>query len=201
MTHYINVGDILESRDSRRKGKMVKVLSITPQYTFVETIRNKDGAIINSVGKTYNIKTDRILDDYRPVQNPDLIPEIAEDTNGAMPTAKTEDILTPADVQEEEAINHDNRQNLYEDESPSYEYHKNYTPKSDFGTSEEEEEPLTEEQVQSLHEALKSAGYYKLPDKGTLTRNITDALAETELEEISDVDMIDLVYTYITELD
>ena len=58
------VGDILGDRDSRRAGREVKVISVDNEFITVETIRNAHSSSVDSVGKSTDIKSDRVSRAY-----------------------------------------------------------------------------------------------------------------------------------------
>lgn len=60
----VNIGDILESRHSKRKGRLAKVIYVDSQYATLETIRNADNATTNTVGHTSDVKIKRLGKDY-----------------------------------------------------------------------------------------------------------------------------------------
>lgn len=209
-TTKINIGDILENRETRRKGKQVKVIVIGNGIVTVENIRNADGAILNSVGKQYNIKESRILDDYRVIHSDhEDIPETFEDIP-----------MTPEEEEEAASLASDNLRSAQSlDEASLVENHNtvltspwppfvntvanyNSAPQED-----EDEEEITPEQEADLHNALKTVGYYKLPDRAEIVADIQDAIDGIKKEEqnenfdLSLEETVELVFDYIRSVD
>lgn len=214
----LNVGDILENRDSRRAGKQIKVLSITDSAIRVENYRNADNAILNSVGKQYDIKTSRILSDYRVVQSavqPELMPRPEEESKEVfvfIPDAEVP--LTPEEEEEAASLAKDNLESSQmmgdTDFTTARRKANNFDiyREDDLGTPsvftqiEEDDDEITPEQEADLHEALKSVGYYKLPDKEVIHKDIMDAISDVEEAKGTELDLdlsqvIDLVYETI----
>lgn len=202
-TTNLNIGDILENRETRRKGKRVKVISIGDGIVTVENVRNADGAILNSVGKQYSIKESRILDDYRVIHT------------------DHEDIpMTPEEEEEAASLASDNlvdSQSWYEAASVEYADtgttvpwlrlvdtvdNHNSTPQEE---ETEDEEEITPEQEADLHNALKTVGYYKLPDRAEIVSDIQDAIDdlkdENENFDLSLEETVELVLDYIRSID
>lgn len=201
----LNIGDILENRETRRKGKRVKVIAIGGGTVTVENVRNADGAILNSVGKQYNIKESRILDDYRVIHTDH------EDI---------EDIpMTPEEEEEAASLVSDNlRSSQSLDEASLVEHHNTditapWVPFVDtvanYNSSpqEDDEDEITPEQEADLHNALKTVGYYKLPDRAEIVADIQDAIdgikkeEENENFDLSLEETVELVFDYIRSID
>lgn len=207
----LNIGDILENRETRRKGKRVKVIAIGGGTVTVENVRNADGAILNSVGKQYNIKESRILDDYRVIHSDhEDIPETFEDIP-----------MTPEEEEEAASLASDNLRSSQSWEDASLvEHHDtditapwvpfvdtvanyNSSPQEEI----EDEEEITPEQEADLHNALKTVGYYKLPDRAEIVADIQDAIDGIRKEEknenfdLSLEETVELIFDYIRSID
>lgn len=190
-TTNLNIGDILENRETRRKGKRVKVITIGNGIVTVENVRNADGAILNSVGKQYDIKESRILDDYRVIHS------------------DHEDIpMTPEEEEEAASLASDNLRS-----AQSWDPYITTINGIDFSLQEyidpgqEDEEEITPEQEADLHNALKTVGYYKLPDRAEIVADIQDAIdgikkeEENENFDLSLEEIVELVFDYIRSID
>lgn len=223
----LNVGDILENRETRRKGKQIKVIALNGDSIRVENYRNADNALLNSVGKQYDIKASRILNDYKIVKS-----SSSEDTNPApvlMPRPEEQERevilfipnaeapLTPEEEEEFASLASENFIDSKSDAEVSDMSHPQMSEKDDLGTpsifgssylgsdayaGEEDEDSITPEQEADLHEALKSVGYYKLPNKDALIADITKAIEffENENDEELELDVdtvVELVYEAI----
>lgn len=214
-TVNLNVGDILENKETRRKGKKVKVLSIDEATVLVENVSNADNAVLNSVGKKYKIKANRILNDYKVVDSfadawrkannlenrtedvePVLMPRPEEQPYEVTmiqlsPDATAEDLMdmlsdnvpmTPEEEEEAASLavdNHADANDGWAELAPQYIPQRIYT--------EDDDSELTPDQEADLHNALKSVGYYKLPDEKELADVIQegiDAVEDDEGEEI-----------------
>lgn len=210
----LNIGDILENRETRRKGKRVKVIAIGGGTVTVENVRNADGAILNSVGKQYNIKESRILDDYRVIHSDhEDIPETFEDIP-----------MTPEEEEEAASLASDNLRSAQSWDGASLVEHHNvditaprppYPPFavviSDHNSTpqeeEEDEDEITPEQEADLHNALKTVGYYKLPDRAEIVADIQDAIDGIKKEEkdenfdLSLEETVELIFDYIRSID
>ena len=205
----LNIGDILENRETRRKGKRVKVIAIGGGTVTVENVRNADGAILNSVGKQYNIKESRILDDYRVIHSDhEDIPETFEDIP-----------MTPEEEEEAASLASDNLRSSQSWEDASLVEHHNvditapWVPFVDtvanYNSSpqEEDEDEITPEQEADLHNALKTVGYYKLPDRAEIVADIQDAIDGIKKEEkdenfdLSLEETVELIFDYIRSID
>ena len=201
-TTKINIGDILENRETRRKGKRVKVIAIGGGTVTVENVRNADGAILNSVGKQYNIKESRILDDYRVIHS------------------DHEDIpMTPEEEEEAASLASDNLRSAQSWDGASLVEHHDvditvpWVPFVDtvanYNSSpqEEDEDEITPEQEADLHNALKTVGYYKLPDRAEIVADIQDAIDGIKKEEknenfdLSLEETVELIFDYIRSID
>lgn len=62
------VGDILADRDSRRKGREVKVISVDDEFVTVEVIRNAYSSKVDNVGKSTDVANDRLDRAYTVVR-------------------------------------------------------------------------------------------------------------------------------------
>lgn len=57
---FVEVGDILADRDSRRKGREVKVVAVDDVYVTVEVVRDAYSAKVSSVGNQTLVGIDRL---------------------------------------------------------------------------------------------------------------------------------------------
>ena len=205
-TTNLNIGDILENRETRRKGKRVKVIGIGDGIVTVENVRNADGAILNSVGKQYNIKESRILDDYRVIHSDhediEDIPMTPEEEEEA--ASLVSDNLRSAQSLDEASLVENHNTVLTSPWPPFVNTVANYNsaPQED-----EDEEEITPEQEADLHNALKTVGYYKLPDRADIVTDIQDAIdgikkeEENENFDLSLEETVELVFDYIRSID
>lgn len=206
-TTKINIGDILENRETRRKGKRVKVIAIGGGTVTVENVRNADGAILNSVGKQYNIKESRILDDYRVIHSDhEDIPMTPEEEEEA--ASLVSDNLRSAQSFDEPTIVENHYTSITAPRPPWLRLsdtvaNYNSTPQEET----EDEEEITPEQEADLHNALKIVGYYKLPDRAEIVADIQDAIdgikkeEENENFDLSLEETVELVLDYIRSID
>lgn len=91
------VGDILADRDSRRKGREVKVISVDDEFVTVEVIRNAYSSKVDSVGKSTDVAKDRLDRAYtvvRVVEEDEVEPEEL-DAVLAAPEDEDDEPLTP----------------------------------------------------------------------------------------------------------
>lgn len=201
-TTKIHIGDILENRETRRKGKQIKIIDISGgNFVTVENVRNADGAILNSVGKQYTIREDRILDDYRIIY-----------------TDYDEDVpMTPEEEEEAEALASDNLRSAQSlDEASLVENHDTVliSPWPPFvntvanynSAPQEDEDVITPEQEADLHNALKTVGYYKLPDRDKIVADVQNAIdglkkSDDENFDLSLDETVELVFDYIRSID
>lgn len=213
-TVNLNVGDILENKETRRKGKKIKVLSIDEATVLVENVSNADNAVLNSVGKQYKIKASRILNDYKVVDSfadawrkannlenrtedvePILMPRPEEQPYQMTmiqlsPDATAEDLMdmlsdnAPMTPEEEEAVASLNT-DYYAD---SYDGWSEPTPNPAFNTDPDDFE-ITPDQEADLHNALKTVGYYKLPDEKELVDVIQEGIDAVEADEGEEIEL------------
>lgn len=61
----VNVGDVLADRDSRREGRLVKVLHVDPEFVTVETIQDSFNATASTVGRSTDVAISRLGKAYR----------------------------------------------------------------------------------------------------------------------------------------
>lgn len=197
----LNVGDILENKETRRKGKKIKVLSIDDSTILVENVTNADNAVLNSVGKQYKIKANRIFNDYKVVKSnandvqPKLMPRPEEQPYGVTmiqlsPDATAEDLMdmlsdntpmTPEEEEEAASLATDYYADSYDGWSES-------TPNPTSGTDTEDFE-ITPDQEADLHNALKTVGYYKLPNEKELVDVIQEGIDAVEADEGEEIEL------------
>lgn len=197
-TVNLNIGDILENKETRRKGKKVKVLSLDEATVLVENVSNADNAVLNSVGKKYKIKANRILNDYKVVEpnandvQPQLMPRPEEQPYGVTmiqlsPDATAEDLMdmlsdnapmTPEEEEEATSLATDYYADSYDGWSEST---PNLTSDTDF--------EITPDQEADLHNALKTVGYYKLPDEKELVDAIQEGIDAVEADEGKEIEL------------
>lgn len=197
-TVNLNIGDILENKETRRKGKKIKVLTIDDATVLVENVSNADNAVLNSVGKKYRIKANRILNDYKVVKSnandvqPKLMPRPEEQPYEVTmiqlsPDATAEDLMdmlsdnTPMSPEEEEeaaSLSTDYYTDSYDGWSEST---PNLTSDTDF--------EITPDQEADLHNALKTVGYYKLPDEKELVDVIQEGIDAVEADEGKEIEL------------
>ena len=164
----VEVGDVLESRHSKRKGRLAKVIYIGDDHVTLETVRNADGATVNTVGHTSDVSIKRLGKDYK----------------------------------------------LHEDASPARTYVLNNVDITDYLSTdylstdgldyvepetEEDDEPLTEDEIHVLASALAEVGYHYVPDLQTMLDTIDEAVGDDWDEYLDPREAVELTIRYITE--
>lgn len=158
----VMVGDVLESRHSRRKGKQVKVTAVDDKRVYFEVIRDHDDAHVSTVGSTSSVKLKNLNKDYKKV------------------TVDPEPVLMP------------NPEELIDSITV-------FVPDEVFSQSvqESEDEELTPEDEATLHEALNTVGYYKMPDETVMVSDISEALQAIQDDEGVTASLEDITSTVI----
>lgn len=162
MMTKVMVGDTLESRHSRRKGKQVKVTAVDDKRVYFEVTRDHDDAQVSTVGSTSSVKLKNLNKDYKKI------------------TVDPEPILMP------------NPEELIDSITV-------FVPNEVLANSvqESEDEELTPEDEASLHEALKTVGYYKMPDETAMVSDISEALQSIQDDEGVTVSLEDITSTVV----
>lgn len=159
----VEVGDVLESRHSKRKGRLAKVIYVGDDHVTLETVRNADGATVNTVGHTSDVSIKRLGKDYK--HHEDASPARTYVLNNESITYLSKDGL---DYVEPE--------------------------------TEEDDEPLTEDEVHVLDSALAEVGYHFVPDLQTMLDTIDEAVGDDWDEYLDPREAVELTLRYITEL-
>lgn len=185
----VKVGDILQDRDSRRKGRQVRVLWVDPDgnHVTVETIRDAENAVKSSVGNTTDVLVGRLSKAYTVYESPaDVVDNVLQGYGV---------VNTEPDVYWDEMDDDGYYEcEYYDDDMPD-----DYVPSfgSDFLDVQNDEygkEP-EEKEDSPLEEALNSVGYHYVPELEELQRRV-----DGYLHSLSKKDIVELVHGIITEL-
>lgn len=164
MMTKVMVGDTLESRHSRRKGKQVKVTAVDDKRVYFEVTRDHDDAQVSTVGSVSSVKLKNLNKDYKKI------------------TVDPEPVLMP---NPEEIFGSVNLNLFIPDEVLAN------------SVQESEDEELTPEDEASLHEALNTVGYYKMPDETAMVSDISEALQSIQDDEGVTVSLEDITSTVV----
>lgn len=164
----VEVGDVLESRHSKRKGRLAKVIYVGDDHVTLETVRNADGATVNTVGHTSDVSIKRLGKDYKHHEDASTVRTYTFDSEGTVHDITNYLSMDGLDYAEPE--------------------------------TEEDDEPLTEDEVHVLDSALAEVGYHFVPDLQTMLDTIDEAVGDDWDEYLDPREAVELTLAYITEL-
>lgn len=171
----VNKNEVYADRDSRRNGREVKVLHVGDGYATVQVISNSFNAVKSSIGKTTDIRVDRLTKEYTYVGTPE-----DESQPELQPIVGFEGDSKVVGGFENSGLSEEYKANLVAQYGE--------TDLATWDKSPEDEEFIKDEV--DLEDALSMAGYYWLPPEDSLVEAILEVTSEVELNQESLIRMV-----------